>query len=74
MGKIEKKTGIEKKTKEQLMKEELKILLEKKKELVGQVNQLQAAIRNGQDNLDLAVDAHNRVQAQIDILEKLLKD
>ncbi len=63
----------EKKTKDQLMKEELKILLGKKEELVSQVNQLQEAIRNGQDNLNRAVDAHNRVQAQIDLLEKLLK-
>ena len=55
------------------MKEELKILLGKKEELVSQVNQLQEAIRNGQDNLNRAVDAHNRVQAQIDLLEKLLK-
>ena len=63
----------EKKTKDQLMKEELKILLGKKEELVSQVNQLQEAIRNGQDNLNRAVDAHNRVQAQIDLLEKLLE-
>lgn len=63
----------EKKNKDQLIKDELKILSEQKKGLVDQVDQLQRAIKNGETNLRNAIDAHNRVQAQIDILEKLLK-
>ena len=63
----------EKKSKDQLIKKELEGLVGQKEGLVNQVNQLQQAIKNGQDNLARAVDAHNRVQAQIDILEKVLK-
>ncbi len=63
----------EKKNKDQLIKKELEALFEQKKGLVDQVNQLQQAIKNGEVNLRQAIDAHNRTQAQIDILEKLLK-
>ena len=63
----------EKKNKDQLIKKELEALFEQKKGLVDQVNQLQQAIKNGEANLRQAIDAHNRTQAQIDILEKILK-
>ena len=63
----------EKKNKDQLIKKELEALFEQKKGLVDQVNQLQQAVKNGEANLRQAIDAHNRAQAQIDILEKILK-
>ncbi len=55
------------------IKKELMILMDQKAKLVAQINQLQEAIKNGESNFRQVIDTHNRTQAQIDILEKILK-
>lgn len=66
-----------KKTKEiknpkELIKQELNTLADQKAKMVAQVNQLQQAIKNGEENLRRAIDVHNRTQAQIEVLQKIL--
>lgn len=58
----------------ELIQQELKALIDEKKVLVGQINQLEQALRTGEANLQRAVGEHNKIQAQIEILQKLLQD
>ena len=64
-----------KKTKNQreLIEQELITLTDQKAKMIAQVHQLQQVIKNGEENLGSAIDIHNRTQAQIDILQKILE-
>lgn len=57
-----------------LIQQELKALIDEKKVLIDQVNQLEQALRTGEANLQRAMGEHNKIQAQIEILQKLLQD
>lgn len=58
----------------ELIQQELKALINEKEVLLGQINQLEQALRTGETNLRRAVEEHNKIQAQIEILQKLLQD
>ena len=70
--KMSKETETKVKNQKELIEQELITLTDQKAKMVTQVNQLQLVIKTSEERLQRAIDVHNRTQAQIDILQKVL--
>lgn len=57
-----------------LLEEELKKLIDQKEKMINVVTQLQQNLKICDTNLRRAMENHNRIQAQIEILQKILED